>query len=175
MVQFSYNTYAQRGYIGDLARPDEPHAIDYVPAYVPTSGRNPRPGDMVHWDATNNGAAFALNANASETVFGIVTYYPGQVGGTLAATPSGANSDQFIEYKDGELMPVIVMGTAWLLAGAALEYGNLIRQHHTNFDYTTVTKPADFGTLIAAPVTVVDVAVADGDIFQARIGYGRTF
>ena len=175
MVQTNYNTYSQKGYIGDLSRPDEPHAIDLVPAQVPASGRNPRPGDPVYWDATNNGAAVPTTANQAEQVFGIVTYYPGQVGGTLSTRPTGANSDQFIEYTDGVLMPVIVMGTAWLLAGAALEYGNLIRQNFTDFDYETVTKPVDFNTIIAAPITVVNLAVADGDIFEARIGFGRIY
>ena len=174
-VQQAYNTYPQRGYPGDLARPHEPNAIDLLPVQVPSSGRNPRPGDPVYWDATNDGAAVPTDANLNETVMGIVAMYSDQVASRLSAVPAGANSDAYIEYEDGDVMPVIVMGTVWLLAGAALEYGNLIRWNTSNFDWETVTKPTDFNTIIKKPIICVDVSVADTELFQARIGFGELF
>ena len=174
-VQLQYQTNAQRGYVGDVSRAAEPHAIDLVPVQVPANGRNPRPGDPVYWDGTNNGAAVPTTDNQSELVIGIVTYYPDQVAGRLSAIPSGSNSDAFIEYTDGQVAPILVMGSIWLLAGGAIEYHQLIRWDTTNFDWETVAKPTAFTDIIAAPVTCVDIGVADTDIFQGRIGYGRVF
>ena len=174
-IQTQFEINPQVGYVGALARDTEPFAIDQLVAQVPASGRNPRPGDAVYWDSTNDGAAVPTSANLNETVFGIVTYFPGVVANVLSSTPSGANSASFIEYEDGASMPVIVMGTVWLLAGGALEYGNILRWNTSNFDWETVAKPTAFTDLIAKPVECVDLAVADTEIFKARIGYGRIF
>ena len=151
-----------------------PLLIDRVPAQVPAStGRDPRPGDAVYWDATNNGAAVATTDAQSENVIGIVTYFPSILGDILSSIPSGANSATYVQYTDGEIMPIVVMGTVWLLAGAALEYHQIVRQDTTDFDYESQAKPAAHGDLISQPIVCVDVAVADTGIFKGRIGYGR--
>ena len=175
--QGAYEINPGRGYIGALARDAEPWAIDQVPAQVPTSGRNVRPGDQVYWDTTNNGAAAVTDAAQQELAFGIATYFPGRVAEILSSIPSGANSPNYVQYKDGELMPVLVMGTVWLLAGAALEYGTQIVQHATDRDWVVGTnaQPSNLNTLLKAPVHCVDTAVTDASVFMARIGFGRVY
>ena len=171
--QNQYDVNPQIGYVGAIARDKEPYAIDLLPVQVPSGGRNPRPGDAVYWDSTNNGAAVPTTAALSEQVFGIVTYYEGVVAGSLSSTPSGANSPQFIEYADGQNMPVVVMGTVWTLAGGAIEYSNLVRWNITNFDFEALTTPASFADMLWRPIECVSIVVADTNIFESRIGFGR--
>ena len=56
VFQTGYDIQLPRGYVGALAEDAGPWFIDRVPAQVPDSGRKPRPGDQVYWDATNKGA-----------------------------------------------------------------------------------------------------------------------
>lgn len=175
--QIQYDINLQRGYNGSLAEDAGPFQVDRVPAQVPSGGRIPRPGDSVYWDSTNNGAATVTSGDQQESAFGIVTYFPGILGSRLSAVPSGANSDTFVEYADGDIMPVIVMGTVWLLSGGALEYGDQIVQHSTDRDWVTGTnaQPSNLNVLIRSAVHCIDVSVADAGIFKGRIGYGRVY
>lgn len=173
--QTQYDINPGRGFVGALARDNEPFIIDQVPAQVPSGGRAIRPGDQVYWDATNNGVAAVVDANTSELTIGIATYFPGVVAQRLSAIPSGANSDSFIEYADGAVLPVIIQGSVWLLAGSALEYGNAVRQVVADRDYTLMTKPTSFDTVQRRIIECVDLAVADTALFIGRIGLGRVF
>ena len=175
--QIQYDINLQRGYNGVLAEGAGPFQIDRVPAQVPAAGRNPRPGDQVYWDRTNNGAASTTTTDQQERSFGIVTYFPGILGSLLASIPAGANSATYVEYLDGDVMPVIVMGTAWLLAGGALEYGTQIVQTAADRDWVSGTddQPSNLNVMLRCPVTCADVAVADTGIFKGRIGYGRVY
>ena len=175
--QIQYDVNLQRGYNGSLAEGAGTFQVDRVPVQVPASGRNPRPGDSVYWDAANNGAASITDQNQQEGAIGIVTYFPGVLGDILSSIPSGANSATYVEYTDGEIMPIIVMGTVWLLAGNALEYGVQIVQTSADRDWVTGSnaQPANLNTMVRTPVTCVDVTVADAAIFKGRIGYGRVY
>ena len=148
VFQTQYDVNLQRGYNGALAEDAGPFQIDRIPVQVPSSGRNPRPGDSVYWDATNNGAAAITDASQQESAFGIVTYFPGILGSLLTSVPSGANSATYVEYEDGDVMPVVVFGTVWLLAGAALEYGDQIVQVAADRDWIAGTnaQPSNLNT-----------------------------
>ena len=67
-------------------------------------------------------------------------------------------------------MPVIVMGTAWLLAGGALEYGTQIVQTAADRDWVSGTddQPSNLNVMLRCPVTCADVAVADTGIFKGQ-------
>ena len=183
-VQLNYAINPERGFVGAPARDNEPLIIDQVPAQVPSSGRKPRPGDQVYWDATNNGAAAVTSADQQELALGIVTYFPGVIAKRLASVPSGANSDTYIEYEDGALMPVVRVGSIWLLAGSALEYGDTIVQHASDRDWVKAGstsqggvegQPSNLNQFIRSPVEVADLSVADEGIFVGRIGIGRVY
>ena len=176
-IQTQYDINPQAGYVGQLARPAEPYALDLLPAHAAGNLRKPRPGDMVYWDRTNNGAAVVTSAAEFRDAIGIVTYNPGTVAKTLAAAPAGANSDTYVEYEDHANMPVLVFGSVHLLAGGAMEYGDAVGYDFGDHDWTTAAapKPAAIGNIIRRIVECVDLDVSDGDIFTARIGYGRVF
>ena len=170
-IQTTTNTYPGRGLLGELARPGEPYAIDFLPAQVPSSGRKPRPGDSVYWDETNNGAAFPTTAALRRTVIGIVHYDLSAVQKKLSAVPSGADTDQFIEYEDGEFMPVVVMGTVFIRAGAAVEYGQLLSQS-ADYKYDP-DDPTDYGSIPQRGIECVSLAGADNGLIEARVTSGR--
>lgn len=196
LVQREYGRYPGLGHIGDLARPSEPHAFDIGLAQVPTNGRKPRPGDCVYYDAANNGFAVPTTEAQRRAAIGVVSYDPGVVQGRLASVPSGANSDMYVEFEDGEEIKVCVLGTVWVVASTAMEYGQLVQQ--TTFGATPdyewdaydpdLTVDATFANLAAARSAVNDVVeelrrrtfecvsptpVAADGLAQVRIGYGR--
>ena len=177
VFQSQYDVQLQRGYVGALAEDAGPWFIDRVPVQVPDSGRKPRPGDQVYWDATNKGAAAVASAANQKAAFGIVTYFPGVLPKLLDAPPSGASSRVYLEYEDGEFMPVVIMGTVWLLAGAALAYGDQIVQHASDRDWIKGdnAQPSALANIVRAAVRCAEVAVADTDIFKGRIGLGGIY
>ena len=173
--QTQYDVNPQRGFVGAVARDNEPFVLDRLPAQVPTNGRKPRPGDAVYWDAANNGAAVPTSAALLARTIGIVTYFPGVIAQRLASIPAGSNSDTYVEYDDGEAMPVVTQGSVWLLAGAALEYSSRVQWHTSDFDWVagaTIT-PGTLATWPTRIVECVDLEVADAEIFIGRISLGR--
>ena len=194
-VQVDYGRYPEKGYLGDVARPAEPFAFDLGLAHVPTSGRKPRPGDAVYYDTTANGFAVPTTAAQRTAVIGIVSYDPGVVSSTLASAPTDANSDQFVEFYDDDPIKICVFGTVWVRAGSAMEYGQVVQQDtYSTPDYKwdpytpDLSVPNTFADLAAARAAVFAVVensrsrvfecvnptpVADSDLVQVRIGYGR--
>ena len=172
-IQDIYQINPQLGYVGAVAEDAIPAIIRRVPVQVPANGRNPRPGDQVYWDRASNGAAAVTSADEQENAFGIVTYFEGQLGEILSSKPSGANSDTFVEYKDGDWMPVVLVGSVWLLAGAALEFMDRIIQSTADRDYVVAAPNGQWTNVNEAarnPVHCVDIAVADGGIFKGHVG-----
>ena len=110
-----------------------PYAYDTGRLNVPTSGRKARPGDGVYWNATANRFQVPTTDAQELLVLGIVAYDVGTVQSTLGTTPTTENSDQFIQYDDDDVIKVAVLGTFYLIAGGAVEYGNILR--HQNDDY----------------------------------------
>lgn len=166
-IQTTTNTYPSRGLPGELARDGEPYAIDFLPVQVPDSGRKPRPGDAVYWDATNNGVAAVVSGQMANMI-GIVHYDLSKVQDTLSSTPSGADTDQYIEYDDGEFAPIITLGTVYVRAGAACEYGQLMAQQVDDRKWNP-DDPKTYGGLYKRSVECVSVSGADGDIIEVRV------
>ena len=193
-VQSVYNTYPDLGYPGDIARPSEPHAFDTGLAQVPSNGRKPRPGDAVYYDRSANGFAVPTSDPQRAAVVGIVSFDPGVVQSTAASTPSGSNTDKFIEYDDGDELKVVVFGVVWVEAGSAMEYGQLVQQdtysspdylwdpYTTDLTIEAATSVADLRTEVVALADsfrsktftcVSPAAVAANGLAQVRISQGR--
>ena len=173
-IQRVFRRHQQPGWVGGLARPNEPHAYDTGRLNVPASGRKARPGDGVYWNATANRFQVPTTDAQELLVLGIVAYDPGTVQSTLGTAPTTENSDQFIEYVDDDVIKVAVLGTFYLIAGGAVEYGNILRHQNDDYKWDNDT-PTSYAELFRRPVECVSLAGADDDIIEGRIGYGRTF
>ena len=164
-VQTSYEINPDRGFPGSLARPTEPHALDSGVMVVPAAAtRNPRPGDAVYWDATNNGFAIPTTNAHLLLVCGILSYRKDQV----------ANVDSIVEYVNGEEVEVGVLGTFWVTAGGAVEYYSQLEWQHGDYKWDAKSRVTTIATIVSVPIVCVSrFAGADTEIVQARIGYGR--
>ena len=174
-VQTQFGTSPGAGYPGSLSRAEEPH-IYIHPAifHLPSGGRKARPGDPVFYDATEN--KFALPAKAADLLLtlGIVSYDLGTIQGTLAAIPTGSNSNAFIEYEDDAILKVGAMGTFFAIAGEALEFGDLAVWDILTFQWDKLTKPTSIAELHANPVVVASRApVKVNELVELRFGSGR--
>ena len=165
-IQLSYEINPEIGFVGDLARPNEPHSLDSGVLVVPAAAtRMPRPGDALYYDTANDG--FAIPTTAARrcmATVGILHYRRD------AVVESGAT----VAFGDGAEIEVAVFGTFWVSASAAMEYGQRIHWDTATFDWSPKTTPnsvANLGRL--AIVCVSRHAVGVGGIAQARIGYGR--
>ena len=167
-IQLSSNTYPNRGFPGELSRPGEPYAIDFLPAQVPASGRKPRPGDGVYWNATANGAASASSAAQELLVLGIVHYDLSKVQDKLSAVPSGSDSAQYIEYEDGEFMPVIIHGSVYVRAGGACEYGNLMRFQEDDYKWDA-DNPSSYAETFRRSIECISLVGADEGLIEVRL------
>ena len=171
-VQTTTNTYPGVGLPGEIARPNEPIRIERKPIYVVSGGRKPRPGDGVFWNGTQDAFQYPTTAAQELLVTGIVHFEQNAVQGHLASVPSGADTDTFIEYDDGEIAPIITMGTVYMRAGAACEFGDLLRIQRADFKWDP-DNPTSYAELFKRPVECVSASGADGDLIEANIGGGR--
>ena len=164
-VQSSYSIYPERGFPGSLARPSEPHALDGGGAYVPAAAtRKPRPGDAVYYDTTNNGFAIPTTAAQLLLVSGILSYRAD----TVQTTAS------IVEFSNGDEVEVAIFGTFWVVAGSAMEYGQIIGWDLTDFAWDPDARVTTVATIVPNPIVCVSrTAVAAAGIAEARIGYGR--
>lgn len=193
-IQTVYQVNPDVGYPGALAYPEQPFAYENGIAQVPTNGRKPRPGDAVYYDRANNGYAVPTDAATLRAVCGIVGYRQDTVQDSLATTPTGANSDAFLEYEDGDPLRVLVLGSMFVRAGAAMERDQRIVYNVTDFDWDVQADPAAAAittfdatnvqaaitaaiqSLGSCPIVCVSAkAVAANGIAIARIGYGRVY
>ena len=173
-IQRVFRRHQQPGWVGGLARPDAPYAYDTGQLHVPTSGRKARPGDGVIWDTTQNQYKVPTTDAEEFLVVGIVAYDAGTVQSTLTTAPTTENSDQYIEYDDDAIIKVAVLGTFYVIAGGAVEYGDILRHQMNDYKWD-VDIPTSYAELFKRAVECVSKSGADGDIIEARIGYGRTF
>lgn len=167
-VQTTTNTYPSRGLPGELSRPGEAYAIDFLPVQVPTNGRKPRPGDGVYWDAANNAVATAASDGNELLVIGVVHYDLSKVQDSLSSTPSGADTDQFIEYDDGDVAPIIVSGTVFVRAGGACEYGQLMRFQNNDHKWDA-DDPTSYAETFKRSIECVSVSGADNSLIEVRV------
>lgn len=193
VIQKKYEINPDVGYVGDLARPDEPHALESGLLYVPSDAtRTPRPGDALYYNETQNRFAIPTSAAEQALVVGLLHYRRDTV------VESGSQP----EFANGAEIEVAVFGTFWVKAGAAMEYGQRIQWQTDDYlwdpmaavaaEVADVSGSVDLAALNAlknaivtgvnaalvefgrVPITCVNrLPVAANGIAQARIGYGR--
>ena len=170
-IQSQYGRYQQAGYPGEVARPSDPCVFDIGQAHIPASGDNLQPGWGVYWDSTNDGFIIPAATGNEHNVTHIVSFDRAHVASTLSAIPTGANSDQLIEFADGAVMKLGAMGHFWVIARVALEFGD-----HLNFDFTTKkweTYTPAASDIRTPAICVSQAPVAANGLAIVRFGFGR--
>ena len=169
-IQRQYGRYQQPGYPGEIARPTEPCIKDIGTIEVPTNGAKPRPGEGVVYDGNANGFKIPTSDAEEGQIVAIVSYDRAELQKKLAATPTGANSDQFIEYDDGETAKLIMVGTVWGIAREGMEFGDSLQFDRDSRKWETFTPTAAH---IRTPIKCVSrkPVAADG-LVEIRIGTG---
>lgn len=163
VIQQVYRQHLQEGWPGMIARPNVAHKYMSLKVYVPTNGRNPRPGDAVVYDSTRKAVRLPTSDAEERQVIGIVSYDIGVVGSTLDSTPSGSNSDAYVEFKDGSFALVATFGVFYGTAGGAASYGDVMAFNRTDNDWevatdTVIASLGTSGDLTALPDAVGDTA-----------------
>ena len=114
-----------------IAEPSAPHHLDSGLLYVPSAAtRNPRPGDAVYYDVTQNALRSPQSAAESLLVCGILSYRQDQV----------ANADSIVEFLDGAEVQIGDFGTFWVVAGGAVEYGQIISWDRADFKWDAAAR-----------------------------------
>lgn len=147
-IQRQYRRDQQAGWPGALARPYEPNAYDTGQLYVPPGGTAPEPGMAVVYDATRNRFALPTTAAQVKDIVGLVSYDSGTVQGSLASPPGNANSDAMVQYADGDVVKIGVLGTFYVLAQSALEYGDRVRWRTADGQWEAAATASTFGSAV---------------------------
>ena len=174
-VQIEFRLHQQAGWPGSLSRPNQPSAYDVGQLNVPAAAtRNPRPGDAVYWNSTDNQYQLVTTSGNQLNTLGIIIYDAGTVQSTLAVALANANSEAFIEYLDGDTIKVGVMGTFYVQAGSAMEYGDLVDFDASDGKWDVRARSTTVAGIQLQPIVCVSrtPVVADA-ITEVRIGYGR--
>ena len=170
-IQINHALFQQALLPGQHAMPGAPYFIMEGSIYVPASGRKPRPGDAVYYNETQNQWAYPTSAAHRLAVRAIVTWDKSTLTTSLAAIPSGSNSNQFVEYDDNQIAKIALVGIFAVTLGAATEaFEPLVSQ--ADFKWDPLTKPTAIGSIHENPVVALK-AGGDGDIVPAMIGMGR--
>ena len=164
-VQTQYSINPEVGFVGDIARPNEPFALDSGILGVPAGATigEPTPGMGVFWDTGTNTFQVAETAANRLLICGILHYRKDDV----------QDADDEVVFANGDFVQVCVMGTIWVTAGAAAEYDQILEfQADGKWDgLSRVTTVANFK---GKPVVSASrFTAADTNIIEARIGYGR--
>ena len=170
-IQINHALFQQAFLPGQHAMPNAPYFIMEGAIHVPSSGRKPRPGDALYYNTTNDQWAYPTSAAQRALVRAIVTWDKSTLTTSLAAIPSGSNSNQFVEYDDNQIAKIALVGIFAVTLGAATEaFAALISQ--ADFKWDPLTKPTALASVHENPVVALK-AGADGDIVPAMIGMGR--
>ena len=164
-VQQSYTINPGKGFPGAIAEPSAPHSLDSGTIYVPSSAtRNPRPGDAIYYDATNDGWAIPTTAAQSLLVTAILSYRQDEV----------ANASDIVEYENGDEIQFVVFGTVWGVAGTAIEPYGQVEWDRADFKWNANARETTLANLLPVPMYYAGrSAAADGDTIKIRVGYGR--
>ena len=178
-VQTSYQINPELGFPGDLARPNEPHSLDSGTLHVPTGAtRKPRPGDALYYDTGQNKFAIPTSAAQVQNVVGLLHYRKDRV----------QNVNSTLEFENNAEIEVAIFGTFWVVAGSAIAYDARIDWDHQDFKWDPAPElslPNGYGAAtvkaaIEAALGRVPIVCAtrggastDGQIIEARIGYGH--
>lgn len=166
VIQQVYRQHLTEGWPGYTARPNVASKFMMMKVSVPAGARNPRPGDALVYDKTTNTVHTpATDATVKDTI-GVCSYDIGTVTQTLSTTPTGANSNAYVEYKADDFALVCMFGVIYARAGAACSYNDPMVFDRTNNNWVIETEPAiapagTAGTLTAIPADAVGTSIAD--------------
>lgn len=161
VIQQIYRQYLQEGWPGMNARPNVPCKYMSMKAYVPSGGRTLRPGDAVYYRPSDNTVAVPTSDEQVRQTFGIVSWDVGTVGSTLDSPPAGANSDAFVEIKNGDYALIATFGVFYGTAGAAMEYGDELVFNRGDYDWEKATAPSIAALGTSGDLPDLTDAVAD--------------
>ena len=108
-VQQNYRINPSDGFPGVIAEPNSPHRIEAGILNVPTGATraNPRPGDSLRYNTTNNGWEVPSDADGQLVVGGILTYRQDGM----------ATSTSVVQFDDGDEIFIVTMGVVWVIGG----------------------------------------------------------
>lgn len=167
VIQSQYTRYQAEGWPGMNARPRVPCKTMLLKTYTANNGRKPRPGDAVMYDSTQNAVKVPTSDAEVRQVVGIVSYDVGTVQQSLDSTPSGANSNQYVEYASGSHALIYTFGVIYGIAAGAAEYGDLMRFNRTSNRWETYTETAVPATAVDADVDIATNVSQTGSLVAA--------
>ena len=165
-VQSAYAVNPDTGFPGSLAEPGSPHRVEAGTLHVPSGAtRNPRPGDALYYDTTENKFAIPTDAAQSLLVCGILSYRADTV----------QNAQSILEFLDDAEIEVATMGVWWATAGSAMEYGTICSWDRSDFQYDADARVTAIAEIVPCPMVCLQRGgvSADGDIFKLGLGMGR--
>lgn len=171
--QEQHSLYQQALLPGQLANPNAPYYVFNGSIHVPADGRQPRPGDMLVYDTTQNQWKFPTSDAETRQATALVTFDSAVLGTDLGSVPAGSNSDQIIQHADNSVAKLALMGIFAITAGGAAEAQAVVTQDRTDFQYDARTRPTAIANLESSPLVLLQPATAAGDIVVAALGYGR--
>ena len=163
-VQTQYSINPEVGFVGDIARPNEPFALDSgllsVAGAVITE---PTPGMGVYWETSTDRFRVADSAATRLLICGILHYRKDDV----------QDADDNVVFADGDFVEVCVMGTIWVTAGASAEY-NQILEFEADGRWDGIARQTAIASIKGKPVVSASrFSAVDTNIIEARIGYGN--
>ena len=164
-VQQSYSINPDIGFPGQIAEPNSPMRIQEGRLFVATgdSRQNPRPGDAVYWDNSNDAWRVANAAANQLRISGILTYRADIV----------ASATNFAQYSSGDQIFVVTMGVVWVTAGGTVEQGNQLEFQTDDYKYDSLARVTAIANIVTKPIECFSVSGADNGVIRAAIGYGR--
>ncbi len=169
-IQRTYERHLQIGQVGDCARPSAPHDFDRGVA-----GEDLKPGDgVLYVPATDNWFKPTTDAER-KLVTHIVTYNKNSTNQSI--TSPTTNNITEIVFSAGEMMPLAVFGSFFVLAGETVEDGDAAIYNQTT------EKWIKYNPASATPNSLRKKAfefypgpgktVGDGEIVEVRIHSGN--
>ncbi len=123
VLQRQYDVRQRRGLLGQCARPNVPNVYHPGKIHVPANGTPPKPGMGVWYDEAQDAYRLPTNDVEQRQVIGMLSYEQGV--NTRQSSYTG-NTNQVLQYADGDVVKVAVLGAFFACAGEALKYGDLV-------------------------------------------------
>ena len=162
-VQTQYSINPEVGFVGDIARPNEPFALDSGILSHGTTAALSVPGAGVFWDTSTNTFQVPETAANRLIICGILHYRKDDV----------QDADDEVVFADGDFVQVCIMGTIWVTAGAAVEYSQIL-EFQADGRWDGLSRVSAVASVKGLPIVSASrFTAADTNIIEARIGYGR--
>ena len=173
-IQSSYSINPGKGFAGLIARPNDPTSVDL--GIIGTAGQ---PGQPVIYDTGTGRFNVVSSAAQSRAAIGILTYRRSELQDSATS---------LVTFAAGDEVEIVTFGTVWLTAGGAVRYGQKVRYQTDDSKWDALTPPNRLTgdsydddniqdlTDYFGSVSIVSVStetIADDQLFEGRIGYGR--